>query len=36
MKLKDKIMTLAVAGFIASIVIAAGWAMVWTLYIILH
>jgi len=34
MKLKDKILTLTVTAFIASIVIAFAWAMAWTLYII--
>jgi hypothetical protein len=33
-KTKDKIITLAVTAFIASIGIAFVWAMAWTLYII--
>jgi hypothetical protein len=36
MKLKDKIITLTVSAFVASIGIAFVWAMAWTLYIILH
>jgi len=36
MSTKDKIITLTVSAFIASIAIAFVWVMAWTAYIIFH